>query len=398
MADPAKWTFPPRSEVKGSKEPKKLLSAIMASATPARDLLKQEEDFGLNINNNNNKSDVAAPRRLTFEGDVIPLTKEVRDKLAELSLNNNNAEKSPFLKIKKPDTKFDGTENAFSDWCYRWTFFFHFSDPPLDEPTKVALAVTALTGHAFNWWRRQFELDPDIAKSWNDLIAAMRAEFVAKDHDYRAITKLEKLTQTGSVEHYNRAFMEIYFTIGKLDSDHAKHLYMKGLTDFLRNYVRSESAILPLNALMDFTSDIAEKFSVLAITPVKKYDGGSVGQTSTKKLVKRNLILMWFVIIAGNRGIFVLSVGRGCVRSLHWMEMSDRFRMQHRGYLLIPLIILRRRINRILIIITIITIIIIIIIIIRNIMRILLHPPHLRVPLRRDRLLIFLHRLELLLS
>ena len=287
MADPAKWTFPPRSEVKRSKEPKKLLSAIMASATPARDLLKQEEDFGLNLNNNNNKSDVAAPRRLTFEGDVIPLTKEVRDKLAELSLNNNNAEKSSFLKIKKPDTKFDGTETAFSDWCYRWTFFFHFSDPPLDEPTKVALAVTALTGHAFNWWRRQFELDPDIATSWDDLVAAMRAEFVASDHDYRAITKLEKLTQTGSVEHYNRAFMEIYFTIGKLDSDHAKHLYMKGLTDFLRNYVRSESAILPLNALMDFTSDIAEKFSVLAITPVKKYDGGSVGQTSTKKFGKK---------------------------------------------------------------------------------------------------------------
>jgi hypothetical protein len=111
----------------------------------------------------------------------------------------------------------------------------YFDDEDVEEDKKVEHAVTRLKGHEALWWD---ELQADRRckgkqkiKSWDRMVAKMKAKFIPKDYQITLFREMQNLRQKlGSVKEYTEDLYKINIRVGHQESDDEKvSRYMNGL-------------------------------------------------------------------------------------------------------------------------------------------------------------------------
>jgi hypothetical protein len=119
------------------------------------------------------------------------------------------------------------------DWIRALDKYFDYED--VEEDRKVKHAVTRLKGHAALWWD---ELQADRRckdkqkiKSWDRMVAKMKAKFIPKDYQITLFRRMQNLRQKlMSVKEYTKEFYKINIRAGHRESDDEKVArYMNGL-------------------------------------------------------------------------------------------------------------------------------------------------------------------------
>jgi hypothetical protein len=98
------------------------------------------------------------------------------------------------------------------DWIRALDKYFDYED--VKEDKKVKHAITRLKGHASLWWD---ELQADRhckgkqkIKSWDRMVANMKAKFIPKDYQITLFRRMQNLRQKlGSVKEYIEEFYKI---------------------------------------------------------------------------------------------------------------------------------------------------------------------------------------------
>jgi hypothetical protein len=116
-------TAPGPKEKTASTTPTEFLSALMVKATPGKYLggLKEESE------------PEKVDRKLFSDREFLELTPEVQTGLtllASLGSSRQGKSSAEVFRPSKPETKFDGSENSFHSWFYKWNLFFHFATEP----------------------------------------------------------------------------------------------------------------------------------------------------------------------------------------------------------------------------------------------------------------------------
>jgi hypothetical protein len=119
------------------------------------------------------------------------------------------------------------------DWIRALDTYFDYED--VEEDKKVKHVVTRLKGHAALWWD---ELQTDRRckgkqkiKSWDRMIAKMKAKFIPKDYQITLFRRMQNLRQkVMSVKEYTEEFYKLNIRAGHHESDDEKVArYMNGL-------------------------------------------------------------------------------------------------------------------------------------------------------------------------
>jgi hypothetical protein len=119
------------------------------------------------------------------------------------------------------------------DWIRSLDTYFDYED--VEEDKKVKHVVTRLKGHATLWWD---ELQADRhckgkkkIKSWDRMIAKMKAKFIPKDYQITLFWKMKNLRQKlMSVKEYTKDFYRLNIRAGHHESDDEKvSRYMNGM-------------------------------------------------------------------------------------------------------------------------------------------------------------------------
>ena len=98
------------------------------------------------------------------------------------------------------------------DWISELENYFEYDE--IEENKKVRLEVTWLKGHASLWWdsvqaERRRNNKP-LIKSWNRMVAKMRAKVLAKYYQLTLYRKMQNLRQRLlTVQEYNEEFYKI---------------------------------------------------------------------------------------------------------------------------------------------------------------------------------------------
>jgi hypothetical protein len=119
------------------------------------------------------------------------------------------------------------------DWIRALDKYFDYED--VEEDKKVKHVVTRLKGHATLWWD---ELQADRRckgkqkiKSWDRMVAKMKAKFIPKDYQITLFRRMQNLRQKlMTVKEYTEEFYKINIRAGHRESDDEKVArYMNGL-------------------------------------------------------------------------------------------------------------------------------------------------------------------------
>jgi hypothetical protein len=119
------------------------------------------------------------------------------------------------------------------DWFRALDRYFDYED--IEEEKKVKHAVTRLKGHATLWWD---ELQADRRckgkqkiKSWDRMVAKMKAKFIPRDYQINLFRRLQNLRQKGmTVKEYTEEFYRLNIRAGHRESDDEKVArYINGL-------------------------------------------------------------------------------------------------------------------------------------------------------------------------
>jgi hypothetical protein len=119
------------------------------------------------------------------------------------------------------------------DWIRALDTYFDYED--IEEDKKVRHAVTKLKGHAALWWD---ELQADRhskgkqkIKSWDRMIAKMKAKFIPRDYQITLFRRMQNLRQKlMTVKEYTEEFYKLNIRAGHRESDDEKvSRYMNGL-------------------------------------------------------------------------------------------------------------------------------------------------------------------------
>jgi hypothetical protein len=119
------------------------------------------------------------------------------------------------------------------DWIRALDTYFYYED--FEEDKKVKHAVTRLKGHATLWWD---ELQADRRckgkqkiKSWDRMIAKMKAKFIPGDYQIYLFKRMQNLRQKLlTVKEYTEEFYRLNIRAGHRESDDEKVArYMNGL-------------------------------------------------------------------------------------------------------------------------------------------------------------------------
>jgi hypothetical protein len=119
------------------------------------------------------------------------------------------------------------------DWIRALDKYFDYED--VEEDKKVKHVVTRLKGHATLWWD---ELQADRRckgkqkiKSWDRMVAKMKAKFIPKDYQITLFRRMHNLRQKLMiVKEYTEEFYKINIRVGHRESDDEKVVrYMNGL-------------------------------------------------------------------------------------------------------------------------------------------------------------------------
>jgi hypothetical protein len=138
-------------------------------------------------------------------------------------------------KTKMDIPTYEGSLDAeeLLDWIRALDTYFDYED--IEEDKKVRHAVTKLKGHAALWWD---ELQADRRskgkqkiKSWDRMIAKMKAKFIPRDYQITLFRRMQNLRQKlMTVKEYTEEFYKLNIRAGHRESDDEKVArYMNGL-------------------------------------------------------------------------------------------------------------------------------------------------------------------------
>jgi hypothetical protein len=119
------------------------------------------------------------------------------------------------------------------DWIRALDTYFDYEN--IEEDKKVKHAITRLKGHATLWWDelqadRHFQGKQKI-KSWDRMIAKMKAKFIPRDYQITLFRRMKNLRQKlMSMKEYTEEFYRLNIRVGHRESNDEKMArYMNGL-------------------------------------------------------------------------------------------------------------------------------------------------------------------------
>jgi hypothetical protein len=138
-------------------------------------------------------------------------------------------------KTKMDIPTYEGSLDAeeLLDWIRALDTYFDYED--IKEDKKVRHAVMKLKGHAALWWD---ELQADRRskgkqkiKSWDRMIAKMKAKFIPRDYQITLFTRMQNLRKKlMMVKEYTKEFYKLNIRAGHRESDDEKVArYINGL-------------------------------------------------------------------------------------------------------------------------------------------------------------------------
>jgi hypothetical protein len=137
------------------------------------------------------------------------------------------------------------------DWIRAMDTYFDYED--VEEDKKVKHAVTRLKGRATLWWD---ELQADRRckgkqkiKSWDRMIAKMKAKFIPRDYQITLFRRMQNLRQKlMTVKEYIEEFYKLSIRAGHRESDDEKVArYMNGL----RYDIQNEMSMVTIRTVED---------------------------------------------------------------------------------------------------------------------------------------------------
>jgi hypothetical protein len=137
------------------------------------------------------------------------------------------------------------------DWIRALDTYFDYED--IEEDKKVRHAVTKLKGHATLWWD---ELQADRhckgkqkIKSWDRMIAKMKAKFIPRDYQINLFRRMQNLRQKlMTVKEYTEEFYRLNIRAGHRESDDEKVArYLNGL----RYDIQDELSMVTIRTVED---------------------------------------------------------------------------------------------------------------------------------------------------
>jgi hypothetical protein len=137
------------------------------------------------------------------------------------------------------------------DWIRALDKYFDYED--VEEDIKGKHVVTRLKGHATLWWD---ELQADRRckgkqkiKSWDRMVAKMKAKFIPKDYQITLFSRMHNLRQKlMSVKEYTEEFYKLNIRAGHQESDDEKVVrYMNGL----RYDIQDEMSMMIIHTVED---------------------------------------------------------------------------------------------------------------------------------------------------
>jgi hypothetical protein len=137
------------------------------------------------------------------------------------------------------------------DWIRALDTYFDYED--IEEDKKVRHAVTKLKGHAALWWD---ELQADRRskgkqkiKSWDRMIAKMKAKFIPRDYQITLFRRMQNLRQKlMTVKEYTEEFYRLNIRAGHRESDDEKVArYLNGL----RYDIQDELSMVTIRTVED---------------------------------------------------------------------------------------------------------------------------------------------------
>jgi hypothetical protein len=137
------------------------------------------------------------------------------------------------------------------DWIRALDTYFDYED--VEEDKKVKHVVTRLKGHATLWWD---ELQADRRckgkqkiKSWDRMIAKMKAKFIPRDYQITLFRRMQNLRQKlMTVKEYTEEFYRLNIRAGHRESDDEKVArYMNGL----RYDIQDEMSMVTIRTVED---------------------------------------------------------------------------------------------------------------------------------------------------
>jgi hypothetical protein len=143
------------------------------------------------------------------EGEEVEVEEVAGEDAAEERLLRAVARLGGRAKIELPMYEGNLDAEEVLDWIRSMDKHFDYED--VDEEKKVKQAVTRLKGHATLWWD---ELQAEKRgkgkqriKSWDMMIAKLKAKFIPKDYQINLFKKLQNLRQKGMmVKAYTKEF------------------------------------------------------------------------------------------------------------------------------------------------------------------------------------------------
>jgi hypothetical protein len=156
-------------------------------------------------------------------------------------------------KIKMDIPSYEGNLDVeeLLDWIRALDTYFDYED--IKEDKKVRHAVTKLKGHAALWWD---ELQADRRskgkkkiKSWDQMIAKMKAKFIPRDYQITLFRRMQNLRQKlMTVKEYTEEFYKLNIRAGQRESDDEKVArYMNGL----RYDIQDEMSMMTIRTVED---------------------------------------------------------------------------------------------------------------------------------------------------
>jgi hypothetical protein len=139
----------------------------------------------------------------------------------------------------------------FLDWIRALDTYFDYED--VEEDKKVKHAITRMKGHAALWWD---ELQADIRckgkqkiKSWDRMIAKMKAKFIPRDYQITLFRRMQNLRQKlMTMKEYTKEFYKLNIRAGHRESDDEKVFrYMNGL----RYDIQDEMSMVTIRTVED---------------------------------------------------------------------------------------------------------------------------------------------------
>jgi hypothetical protein len=119
------------------------------------------------------------------------------------------------------------------DWIKSMDKHFNYED--VDEEKKVKHAITRLKGYAVLWWDKlqaeRRSKGKQRIKSWDNMVAKLKAKFIPKDYQINLFRKLQNLRQKGmTVKEYTEEFYRLNIRTGQQERDKEKVArYINGL-------------------------------------------------------------------------------------------------------------------------------------------------------------------------